>query len=140
MFKAIDEASMAEQKTPCSGPDDYILPVTFPAFYQHYFAALVDLAVIFVSAYFVAAYTPLFESVSFEQLIVILMLSFVYDAFFTAKRCTLGQLLLNFRVRNRSRLNRIVISTALLRGVIKILFGGYSLIAMIFNREQPCCA
>ncbi|MFT5676511.1 MAG: hypothetical protein ACI808_002456 [Paraglaciecola sp.] len=99
-----------------------------------------DLMLIFVSVYLVAAYTPLFESASFEQLIVILLLLFAYDAFFTAKLCTLGQLLLNFPIRNRAGLNKIAISTALLRSVIKILFGGYSLIAMIFNREQPCCA
>jgi uncharacterized RDD family membrane protein YckC len=136
MYKEINETSMSEQPTSNSSNIDDLIPVKFPALFQRYFAALVDLIFVFFSAYLVSTYTSLFESASLEQFIVILLLLFTYDALFTSKLCTLGQLLLNFRVRNRTGLNKIAISTALLRSAIKILLGGYSLIAMIFNQER----
>ncbi|MFT4939275.1 MAG: putative RDD family membrane protein YckC [Paraglaciecola sp.] len=136
MLKATNEVSIPEQEMPRSEAVEYPLPVKFPALYQRYFAALLDTALIFASAYFISTFIPFFENTSFEQFIAVLLLLFTYDAFFTAKFCTLGQLLLKFRVRNRAGRNKITFSTALLRSAIKILFGGYSLIAMIFNRER----
>jgi uncharacterized RDD family membrane protein YckC len=117
-------------------PENSLIPKKLPALYQRYFARLIDYIFIFTCAYYISVYTKFFSNDSIEQFVPIIIALFIYDAFFTSTLCTVGQLVLNFRVRNHDDLSRVGFLTALMRTVIKLLFGAYSLIAILFNRER----
>jgi len=112
------------------------LPKELPALYQRYFATLIDYIFVFSCAYIISIYTPIFNAGSAESFIIIIAVLFIYDAFLTSTFCTVGQFVLNFRVRSYNNLARITFTLALKRTVIKLLLGAYSLIAILFNRER----
>lgn len=108
----------------------------FPNLFQRDFGTLVDYIFVFFSAYHIAVnLLPQSGNVSVQFGIVLLAL-FLYDSILTAYFCTLGQLLFRFRIRERTTLRRIPIHLSLVRSVVKLLLGGYSMIAIIFNRER----
>lgn len=113
-----------------------IIPKKLPALYQRYFATLIDYVFVFSCGYFISIYTPLFNSVSTATFLPIITALFIYDALFTSKLCTVGQLIFNFRIRNYNGLKRIGFLLALKRTVIKLVLGAYSLVAILFNRER----
>jgi uncharacterized RDD family membrane protein YckC len=113
-----------------------IVPKKLPALYQRYFATLIDYVFVFSCAYFISIYTPLFNGDSAASFLPIIAVLFIYDALFTSKLCTVGQLIFKFRVRNYNGLERIGFLLALKRTVIKLVLGAYSLVAILFNRER----
>jgi len=108
----------------------------FPNLYQRDFGTIVDYIFVFFCAYLIAVkLLPQADDISVQFGIVLLAL-FLYDSVLTAYSCTLGQLLFRFRIRQRATLQRIPIHLSLVRSVLKLLLGGYSMIAIIFNRER----
>ncbi len=104
-------------------PQSSPIPIKLPALYQRYFATLIDYAFVFTCAYYISVYTKLFSNDSIEQFIPILVSLFIYDALFTSKLCTVGQLVFNFRVRNHEDLSRVGFPIALMRTIVKLFFG-----------------
>ena len=108
----------------------------FPNLFQRYFGTLVDYIFVFFCAYHVAVNLLPQSSETSVPYGVVLLAIFLYDSVLTAYFCTLGQLLFRFRIRERATLRRIPIHLSLVRSVVKLLLGGYSMIAIIFNRER----
>ena len=108
----------------------------FPNLFQRDIGTLVDYIFVFFCAYHLAVnLLPQSNEISVQFGIVLLAL-FLYDSILTAYFCTLGQLLFRFRIREYATLQRIPIHLSLVRSVLKLLLGGYSMIAIIFNRER----
>jgi len=108
----------------------------FPNLFQRYLGTLVDYIFVFFCAYHVVVNLLPQSGGNSVQFGIILLALFLYDSVLTAYFCTLGQLLFRFRIRERATLRRIPIHLSLVRSVVKLLLGGYSMIAIIFNRER----
>jgi uncharacterized RDD family membrane protein YckC len=110
---------------------------TYPNFFRRYLALLTDGLLIWVLFYFILQITEnlLGFKVS-EQYLYFILSAIIYDAFLTAKFCTFGQLIFNFRIRSSKTFERVGLLTSFVRTLVKLVLGSISVIVIIFNRKR----
>jgi len=123
-----------QEKTERKSANDNISK--FPNLFQRYFGTLVDYIFVFFCAYYIAVNLLPQSAGDSVQFGILLLALFLYDSVLTTYFCTLGQLIFRFRIRERATRRRIPLHISLVRSVVKLLLGGYSMIAIIFNRER----
>jgi hypothetical protein len=127
-------SQIKQEKTKIDSDNHKIL--NFPNLFQRYFGTLVDYTFVFFCAYHVVVNLLPQSHENSVQFGIVLLALFLYDSVLTSYSCTLGQWLFRFRIRECTTLRRIPIHLSFVRSVVKLLLGGYSMIAIIFNRER----
>lgn len=96
----------------------------YPSVLQRYLAALIDGLVMLILLIFGVQTVPRIGGVS-DQVTLFLLVIVIscYEPLFTAYRCTLGQLLMRFRVRTFEKRKRIPLLSAYLRFFVKATLG-----------------
>jgi len=102
----------------------------YPSVFRRYIAALIDVLVV-LGLLYVVAKSPLilFSKYAFPTILL-------YEPLFTSFLCTLGQLLMGFRVRTFDGHKKINILQAVFRYIVKYILGAISFITMPAQKHR----
>jgi hypothetical protein len=114
---------------------DYSKVYVLPSIKTRFFSMLIDIVVIFLIS---LAISSLFEKIgqvpNYVRVIVFVIVVILYEPILVSLGSTVGQLVLNIRVRNfRNPDKRLVFHLAVLRLIVKALLGWLSFITVTFN-------
>lgn len=114
---------------------DYSKIYALPSIKTRYSSTLVDLLVILLLSLAISA---LFEKIgevpNYVRGILFLIVFILYEPILVSFGATVGQLIMNIRVRSfKSPENKLVFHLALLRTIIKVLLGWLSFLTVTFN-------
>ena len=102
----------------------------YPSVFRRYIAALIDGLVVLGLLYAVAK-SPLTSFSGYAFPIILL-----YEPLFTSILCTMGQLLMGFRVRTFDGHNKINLFQAIIRYIVKYVLGVISLISIPAQKHR----
>lgn len=109
--------------------------IEYPTILRRYFATFIDgwltIAMLFAVTYFIGG-----KENAFFRLIVAALILLGYEPLFTSKFCTLGQKIMGIKIRKAVDYRRLNYPAALLRFIIKWIFGFISLFIIIFSKER----
>jgi uncharacterized RDD family membrane protein YckC len=111
--------------------------MNYPSILRRYFSTVIDglfvLGILVLVSYL---FDSANESATKVRIGIILFIFFVYEPFFTAYACTLGQKITGIRVRSQSAGRRISIFQAYLRILVKLLLGIISFFTIPFSKNK----
>lgn len=109
----------------------------YPSILRRYFATFIDGVLVFI-VFIMISYILQGESNISNSLrvAVILVMFFVYEPICTSRFCTVGQKLAGIRVRKLFLHERISISAAYLRIIVKIFLGIISFFSIPFSKNK----
>ncbi|MCP3931248.1 MAG: RDD family protein [Bacteroidetes bacterium] len=109
----------------------------YPSLMRRYFSTLID--GLFIIG-MIVLWPYLLESASETainiRVAIILFMFFIYEPFFTAFFCTLGQKITGIRIRTLSSGNKISIIRAYLRIIVKLILGVISFFTIPFTKHK----
>jgi uncharacterized RDD family membrane protein YckC len=108
----------------------------YPTILRRYLSTFIDAWFIIACLIFVPYVIGDEENTLYVRIIIAAIMLFVYEPLFTSKLCTLGQKITGIRVRNRINYQQLAFPLALLRVVIKWLFGFISFFSIVFSEEK----
>ena len=102
----------------------------YPNVTRRYLAAVIDGFVI-LGLFYLVWKSPFYDLANTVPIVVFVMV-FLYEPVFTSRLCTLGQLLMRYRVRKMVDHSRIGVLQAMQRYVVKIILGIISMLTIPF--------
>ncbi len=113
------------------------MEMEYPSLMRRYFSTLIDglfiIGMIILWPYILDSDNT---SATNIRITIIVFMFFVYEPFFTAFFCTLGQKITGIRIRKLSTGNKISIIHAYLRIIVKIFLGIISFFTIPFTKHK----
>ncbi len=107
----------------------------YPSIFRRYLSTAIDYAAVMFLLYAFSR-SPLYDRNATESPMWPLALFFVYEPLLTAFACTLGQLVMNIRVRRLSDGRPPTLYAALLRLAVKLLLGILSVLFIPSQKQR----
>lgn len=115
--------------------EDNSMGVEYPTILRRYLSTFIDgwliLSLLFVIACFIEG-----RGNTLFRLIIAALVLFGYEPLFTSKFRTLGQMIMGIKIRTADNFERLSYPAALLRSIVKWIFGFISLFIIIFSKER----
>jgi uncharacterized RDD family membrane protein YckC len=117
---------------------DYSGQYYLPSIKTRYFSMLVDLLVILLIS---LAISSLFEKIgevpNFVRIILFVVVVILYEPLLVSSGATIGQLILNIRVRSfENPEKKLIFPLAVIRTLVKVFLGWLSFLTVTFNRNR----
>lgn len=103
--------------------------MTYPSVFRRYLATLLDIAVIWFWIFGLTR-IPAVAGSRWGMPVAALTVIVLYEPIFTSRLCTLGQMLMRFRVRDLKTTKRIPVHVAYVRVLVKYLLGAISVLTI----------
>src|SRR5689334_18062128 len=109
--------------------------MTYPNLLRRYLASLIDLLAVFFVVYLYSR-TPLYQRGGDTGAVVFFVVLLSYEPLLTVFLCTLGQVIMRFRIRRAEDLTKISLGQAYVRLVVKYALGIVSFLTMPARRDR----